>query len=316
MRFLTFCSAFIPVGIFFFHFSAAAQTADTTSVPIRMVDGTPVVQVTLNGKGTYDFILDTGFNYTAVQRKVLAELSVPLGDDGVSIDTAMSGVIHEHKTTVESMSVGGLTVQQMSVCTLDSTVLSQNHNRISGILGESFLKNFDILLDNEKKILVLDRTSRLADSLAGERLPFSRYGVRDGSRTLDRIVVELNIPRYRQQSLRCLVDSGASYPFLLPERSEASRLQVLAHPSGLVTLNGEGCIEAGIPLIVGGSDLRTTEFFSCRNMTREAADTDCLLPTHLFKKIFVSHTNSYLIVNPKRDARKMHELADVVPFER
>jgi hypothetical protein len=315
MRSLTFCSAFIPVGIFFFHFSAEAQTADTTSVPIRMVDGTPVVQVTLNGKGPYDFILDTGSNYTAVQRKVLAELSVPL-DDGVSIDTGMSGVIHEHTTTIESMSVGGLTVQQMSVGTMDSTVLSQNHHRISGILGESFLKHFDILLDNEKKVLVLDRTSRLANSLAGDRLPFSRYGVRDGIRTLDRIVVELNIPRYRQQSLRCLVDSGASSPFLLPERSEASRLQVLAHPSGLVTLNGDGCIEAGIPLIVGGSDLRTTEFFSCRNMTREAADTDCLLPTHLFKKIFVSHANSYLIVNPKKDARKMQELADVVPSER
>ena len=71
------------------------------------------------------------------------------------------------------MSVGGLTVLQMSVNTLDSTVLSQDYQRLSGILGESFLKHFDILLDNERKMLVLDRTSRLADSLSGEQLPFS-----------------------------------------------------------------------------------------------------------------------------------------------
>ena len=315
MRYLTFCSGFITVGIFFFHLYTAAQTADTTSVPIRMVDGAPVVQVTLNGKGPYDFLLDTGSNYSAVQRKVLAELSIPL-EDQVVIDTATDGSIHERKTTIESMSVGGLTVLRITVCTLDPRLLSLNRQHIAGVLGESFLKHFDILLDNEKNILVLDRTSRLSESLAGEQIPFSRFGIRDGGRTLDRIVIELKIPRYRQQALRCLVDSGASSPFLLPERSEASRLQVLAHPSGLVTLNGDGCIEAGIPLIVGGSDLRTTEFFSCRNMTREAADTDCLLPTHLFKKIFVSHANSYLIVNPKRDARKMQELADVVHLAR
>jgi hypothetical protein len=54
------------------------------------------------------------------------------------------------------MSVGGLTVSQMDVYTLDPKVLSLNHQPISGILGESFLKHFDILLDNEKKILVLD----------------------------------------------------------------------------------------------------------------------------------------------------------------
>jgi hypothetical protein len=166
----------------------------------------------LNGHGPYDFMLDTGSNYGAVQRKILTELSIP-PEDQVAIDMATGGVIHERKTTVESMSVGGLTVLQMSVKTLDSTVLSQNHQRLSGILGESFLKHFDILLDNEKKRLVLDRTSRVADSLSGERLPFSPHGIRDGSRTLDRIVVELKIPRYLQQSLRCLVDSGAGSPF-------------------------------------------------------------------------------------------------------
>src|SRR5271167_757988 len=110
MRDLTFCSGFITIGIFFFHLSAAAQTADATSVPIRMVDGAPVVQVMLNGKGPYNFLIDTGSNYSAVQRKVLAELSIPL-EDQVVIETAMGGSIHERKTTVESMSVGGLTVR-------------------------------------------------------------------------------------------------------------------------------------------------------------------------------------------------------------
>jgi hypothetical protein len=250
-----------------------------------------------------------------VQRKVLAQLAIPL-EEQVAIDTATSGVIHERKAAVESIRVGGVTVLKMSVKTLDPAMLSQNHQRISGILGESFLKYFDILLDNEKKMLVLDRTSQLADSLSGEQLPFSRYGVRDGSRTLDRIVVELKIPRYLQQSLRCQVDSGTSSSFLFPEVSQAWRLQVFAHPSGLANLNGDRCIEAETPLIIGNSDLRGTEIFSCGNMTRQVADTDCLLSTHLFKQVFVSHANSYMIVNPKRDSHKLQELAGTIPFGR
>jgi hypothetical protein len=111
--------------------------------------------------------------YTGNRESKLAtdRVSIPL-EDQVVIDTATDGSIHERRTTVESMSVGGLTVPQMDVYTLDPKVLSLNHQPISGILRESFLKHFDILLDNEKKILVLDRTSRLSESLAGEQLPF------------------------------------------------------------------------------------------------------------------------------------------------
>lgn len=315
MRYLTFCSGFITVGIFFFHFSAAAQTADTTSVPIRIVDGAPVVQVTLNGKGPYDFLLDTGANYSAVQRKVLAELSIPL-EDQVVIDTATDGSIHERKTTVESMSVGGVTVLQMNVCTLDPRILRPSHQHISGILGESFLKHFDILLDNEKKILVLDRTPRLSNSFAGEHLPFSRFGVLDGGRTLDRIVIELKMRDYLEQPLRCLVDSGARSPVLFPEESQAQHLQTIARPSVMATLSGDRCIVARTSLIIGATSLPAAEVFSCGNITRKATDTDCLLPTYFFKQIFVSHANSYIIVNPKKDSRKLQETADTVLLAR
>jgi hypothetical protein len=257
----------------------------------------------------------TGANYSAVQRKVLAELSIPL-DDQVAIDTATGGVIHERKTAVESMSVGGLTVLQMSVNTLDSTVLSQDHQRVSGILGESFLKHFDILLDYEKKSLVLDRTSQLSNSLAGEQIPFSRFGVRDGTRTLDRIVIELKIPAYLKQPLLCVVDNGASSPLLFPEESQGQHLQIFARPSKMTTFSGDRCLAADTSLVIGDSTLHGAEVFSCGNMTRKAADTDCLLPTRLFKQIFISHTNSYLIVNPKTDPHNVQEVADAVLLTR
>jgi hypothetical protein len=121
---------------------------------------------------------------------------------------------------------------------------------------------------------------------------------------------------YLEQSLRCLVDSGARSPVLFPEESQAQHLQTIARPSAMATLSGDRCIVARTSLIIGGTSLPGAEVFSCGNMTRKVADTDCLLPTHLFKQIFVSHANSYIIVNPKKDSRKLQETADTVLLAR
>jgi gag-polyprotein putative aspartyl protease len=310
MRRLIFCSGFVTLGLVFLHSSAAAQTTETTSVPMRLVDGLPVVQVTLNGKGPYDFILDTGTNITHVQSQLLAQLSIPLGEQ-IVIRTA-KGISHWRKTTVESIGIGGLTVLQIEVDALDPGQLSKNHQRLSGILGENFLKHFDILLDNEKKTLVLDRTLRLAESFYGEQLPFSRFGSSDAGPTPDRIVVELKILSYREQSLRCVLDSGTNSTILYPETSKVWNTQLFSQPSELYALNGKSCFMEKSLMVMGGSIRPDTEVLVCENMRREASDSDCLVPTYLFKEILISHLNSYVIVNPRKGSRRSPEPADTV----
>jgi gag-polyprotein putative aspartyl protease len=312
MRHLIFCSGLVTLGVVFLHFSAVAQTTDTTSVPIRLVDGLPVVQVTLNGKGPYGFVLDTGTNMTYVQSQLLAQLSIPLGEQ-VAVHT-VTGMSQRRKTTVESIGVGGLTVLQIEVDALDSDQRSRDHQRFSGVLGENFLKHFDILLDNKKEVLVLDRTSRLAKSYDGEHLPFSRFGSFDVVSSADRIIVELKILSYREQSLRCVVDSGANSNaiILYPETSKVWNTLLLSQPSKLRTLNGKSCFMEKSLMVVGGRIHPDTEVLVCENMTREASDSDCLLPTDLFQAILISHQNSYVIVNPRKGPRRSEEPANTV----
>jgi hypothetical protein len=312
MRHLIFCSCFVTLGVVFLHFSAAAQTTDKTSVPIRLMDGLPVVQVTLNGKGPYDFVLDTGSNITYVQSQLLAELSIPLGEQ-IVVHT-VTGISQRRRTTVESIGVGGLTVLQIDVDAIDSGQRSKDRPRFSGILGENFLKHFDILVDNEKDILVLDRTSRLAKSFDGEHLPFSRFSSFDTGPSADRIIVELKIISYREQSLRCLVDSGANSNaiILYPETNKVWNTLLLSRPSELHTLNGKSCFMEKSPMVVGGRIHPDTEVLVCENMTREASDSDCLLPTYLFRAILISHLNSYVIVNPRKGPRRSEEPVNTV----
>ena len=315
MRHLIFCSGFVTLGVVFLHFSAAsAQTTETTSVPIRAVDRLPVVQVMLNGKGPYDFVLDTGTNITRVQSQLLTQLSIPLGEEVVVHTT--TGVTRQRRTTAESIGVGGLTVLQIKIDALESDQLSKLHQRLSGILGENYLKYFDILLDNEKKTLVLDRTSRLAKSLEGEQLPFSWFGSFDASPTPDRIVVELKIPSYRKQSLRCVLDSGANSTILYPETSKDWHMLLLSQPSEIRTINGNSCIVRKSLMALGGSVLPDTGLFVCEKMTRKTSDSDCLIPTAFFKEILISHLNSYVIVNPRKGSRRPQETADTALFAR
>jgi hypothetical protein len=49
--------------------------------------------------------------------------------------------------------------------------------QVQGILGEDFLEQSDLLIDNDKQRLVLDETPQLEDSLKGEHLPMERSGI-------------------------------------------------------------------------------------------------------------------------------------------
>jgi hypothetical protein len=63
---------------------------------------------------------------------------------------------------------------------------------------------------------------------------------------------------------------------------------------------------------VGGSFHADSEFGVCEKMTREASDSDCLLSTHLFQAILISHLNSYVIVNPRKGPRRSEEPVNTV----
>ena len=64
------------------------------------------------------------------------------------------------------------------------------------------------------------------------------------------------------------------------------------------------------------SILPDTGVLVCQNMTREAFDSDCLLPTYIFKGILISHLNSFVVVNPRKASRRSQEPANTVLLTR
>ncbi len=127
--------------------TARASTPATT-VPIEVMRSKHIaVQVKLNGKGPYRMVLDTGSPVTFI--------SIPLAEDLglVGKVEGSSAPFFRLPTSIHSVDVGGVQVQDLTVMILDHPtieLLSQVEGPIHGIVGYSFFARFRTTLDYQK----------------------------------------------------------------------------------------------------------------------------------------------------------------------
>jgi Aspartyl protease len=278
--------------------SLALSSLAQTMTPMNEAAGLQIVQVSMNGTGPYAFILDTGANTTMVSGQLLRKLNV-LTEEPVTIAASL-GETHPRRAELGFLAIGDLRVDHIEINTLEDGQLGILEGRAQGILGENFLKHFDLLIDNDRHELILDSTPDLARSLAGERLPLSSSGRFNTALTLDRLVVSLKAPSLLQRSMLFLVDSGTNTAMVYPFKNETLKVGRGSAHGSIHSLNKNQVCQVGrTPLTIGNRTYRDVVMAICENMTRDKMDTDGLLPTSLFRRLFISHREQYAIANPQ-----------------
>jgi Aspartyl protease len=281
----------ISVGI---PLSAFAQT----TTPMHEVAGVPLVEVSVNGAGPYLFVLDTGANVTMVKGPLLQALKIA-PTQPVTIAGSL-GESHQQRVSPGSLAVAGLGADNIEIDMLEEGQLGILEGHAQGILGENFLKHFDVLIDNDRHTLTLDRTNRLAQSLAGERLPLSVGGRSPAELTYDRLFVPLRAPSLVERSMLFLVDSGTNTAVVYPLKNETLLFSRGVASGSIHSLSrNQICRLARTPLTIGSQTYRQVVMAICENMTRDNIDSDGLLPTRLFRRLFISHRDKYVIANPQ-----------------
>lgn len=277
----------------------SAENGPAGPVPFLLAKGVPVVQVVLNGHGPYSFLVDTGTNLTIVEQPILDQLSVST-EAAVPIHS-MTGEGATFGATLESVAVGRLSLHKLEVGVVKRGQLAIYGEHVRGVLGEDFLKHFDLLLDYQHGILLLDMSSALAASLIGEHVAFRRSGLSAGSVVPDRILVQSKLPAVNGSSLACLVDSGTRLTVIflsdrLMWQLQGTRSQMnLSSPLG----GNSNCLIAPSRVEVGNERVRSTDVVACEVKKQADADFDCLLPTNLFHSMFISHRGGYIVLNPQ-----------------
>jgi len=150
-----------------------------TEIPLTYTDGElPVVPITVGTQDTLQFVLDTAAYGTTVAPWVRDRLGLP--ESATATDTARGagGQERVYRTLrLEELQVGGQAVPPLDATIIDLSRLEQSEVRYAGILGNTVLNAFDVVIDLPNRQLRLypideDGVSPVAGLDAMQRVPF------------------------------------------------------------------------------------------------------------------------------------------------
>ena len=244
-----------------------------------------IVPVSINGSGPYDFLLDTGCAKTIIDQKLADELGLARVSEktvvGVLASARMS-VVH-----VNSLSVAGANVPGGEIFSSDHTATVTG--RVRGVLGEDFLRNFDLLIDYRHQTLRFESPlGSMAQTATGEHLPLQLSGTLHGRPTYNRLVVSGHIPEFGDAPLLLLLDSGANYLTLFQASLEqSSNQQQIVRAGNFNTRVSSSATTRTVRSL--GLGINSVPDLTAVALARRAdADTDGLIPTSLFHSVFIS----------------------------
>jgi len=215
-------SRLITLVFFAFCLSALADGTGEKQFQIKFrvrAESMIIVPVTINGSGPFDFLLDTGSTETIIDQKLAAELKLP--------DAGNINLITPHGTALvprvraDSLSIAGATVGGLKLSAVNHYADLVPHVR--GSLGENFLQNFDLLIDNLHHLILFESSpGPVAAKLTGERIPFCRSRHNRGELTQNRLQVIGHISELGEKDLILQLDSGTQYFVLFVKYSKSA----------------------------------------------------------------------------------------------
>jgi hypothetical protein len=244
-----------------------AQPAEP-SIKLRLMGGRPVVDdVYINDQGPFRFLLDTG----AASNQLNAALAPKLGLKAsfqVELATA-AGTTHVKGSRTAKVALGAAAAsgQEFLFTTLDG--VHSLSSSIQGVLGEEFLSRFDYVLDFHNHRLAFGTASP-----EGPRIPFHMVQ---------------GIPVIQTSEGELALDSGTDAAVLW-RAFPAEATSKVRTASGFVAVS-----TANIRLRIGDREIHRVE---AAFAPRSAIETEGLLPASLFKAVYFSNSEKFVILDP------------------
>ena len=247
-----------------------------------------VLAVTLNGGGSFRFLLDTGSTHTAVSAETAAALGAPvvaratMGSAAGSRDTLV--------VRIDSVQVGPIEATDLLASVVEIGVAGDG---IDGVIGQDALASVRYTIDYRQRHVVW--------------WPDAAMDARGSSLSLEpghgRFVVTLD---QRQSRLRLVPDSGADSMLLF---DPDNRLPVTRLPVSATLTTTTGATEVRLAKIrelsVGTLMLRDVPAVVADRDRSEPDDVDGLLPLHLFDRVTMDGPRQRMIVEKFSETRRL-----------
>jgi predicted aspartyl protease len=260
--------------------------ADSSNIAVRIDDtGAVVVPVSINGRGPFQFLLDTGSSHSVISRSLADKLVLPfIARTSVTTSTGREWrpVVSLNQTTIGSAQSEGLLASVAPAAQLDDIARG-----IEGIIGQDFLFDLNYTLDYRRKRLVWRDDDTRAD---GVRLPL----VAQEGRYLVRIEVGDN-----GRSVLLVPDSGADGFVMFAQNGRTGvSLEPGAQITSIHSLSGEQFARTMTldELRLGSLTVKNQRVAVVARNQEDVAEGDGLLPLHLFASVSFNAREQCLVL--------------------
>lgn len=255
-----------------------------------------VVGVSINDRGPFDFLVDTGTNTTLIEPDLAAELGLKSRDNLQLASLTTSATVPRYY--LQALRVGPASISNIEALAVPLTQLAALDSKIRGVLGMNFLLHFSFRLDYERPALELYPFPEAAHVPTGLRVPVEI--------NQSRLLIKVASNAAPQGSWRLALDSGISQFLVFQERiappsigpgsceQAACLMQVSTnlaeHAAFTVLLNDVFIAEAHLPdmqVVVLSNDLQ-----------KPSDPQDGLLPAAPFHSVFFDRSNATIIFSP------------------
>jgi hypothetical protein len=115
-------------------------------VPLELVKNRPVLDVTIEGKGPFPFVLDTGAGGTVIDRELAEELELPVTGETRVGDPISPQHSTARRVHIERFEIGGATFFGVTAASIGHAMFHQ-HLGARGILGMPLFADLLLTLD-------------------------------------------------------------------------------------------------------------------------------------------------------------------------
>jgi len=275
---------------------------NVASVPLRLVNGYQmIVAVSLNNSAPYDFLLDTGTQFSMIDPALASELHVKTVQGSIPIE-GMGFQSTASTARLDHLTIGSHGVANMEAVVYNLRNLRSLNLKVSGILGEDFLQHFDMLIDNAHRQLCLDNSGAMRANVKGSHIALAAWSKTDDVPP-NSLIVSVHLSG-ATRPIRLKIDSGANAAFLY----DTGQYMIVGSFRG-TSFHGSGADGkqqsfVTLPLqqaSIGYLQLPNLKFFTLANAQKMDPPSyfDGLLNTGLFRRVFICHAEHFAVLEPR-----------------
>jgi len=277
----------------------AVAASNPNVVPARLLRGyLMIAQVSINDRGPFEFLVDTGSNTTLLDPGLAAELGLHAKDKLQLTSLADAAAVPRY--FFEKLTVGTLSLSNLEALAPPLPELRALDPDIRGVLGMNFLLHFSFRLDFDTPALELYASPAGARIPAGLSVPVQINQAR--------LLIPVASSSAAHGTWKLVLDSGISQFLVFEDRTAPSDEPPCADSSCLMQVSTnlsqqQATIRLLRDLSISDERLPEQQVVVLHNELQPSSDPqDGLLPAAPFHSIFFDRTTATLIFSPSPGA--------------